>query len=429
MPNNWKTYKLGDVCSKITDGAHHSPKAVGINGYPMPSVKDLTPFGLNLESSKKISELDYNKLVKQGCQPEVNDVVIAKDGNTALDTVCVIKKKVEAVLLSSVAILRPDLKFINPYFLKCYFSSPIILTYLKSRFISGAAIPRVILKDFKLAEITLPPLPEQKAITSILSALDDKIENNLALNKTLEDMAMALYKHWFVEFGPFQAGNFIDSELGLIPESWDVYGIKNLLEIKPINGLYKSKEYQGEGRRWLKMKSVYSLPIVTNQNMELISVSEKEVVKYGCIHNDLVFGRTSLVLEGIGTCAIIKSRRNEAIFESNLFRIRPNEAKVYSNLLFQYFRSSKGRNEVRKIARQTSAVSITSTDLANIRIALPSIEIQQIPNANIEMYISKIVNNITENQTLTKLRDTLLPKLISGEVRVNDIEHLIKEVS
>ena len=67
---------------------------------------------------------------------------------------------------------------------------------------------------------------EQHAIASILSALDDKIENNLAMNKTLEDMAMALYKHWFVDFGPFQDGNFIDSELGPIPEGWEVKQIR-----------------------------------------------------------------------------------------------------------------------------------------------------------------------------------------------------------
>mgnify|MGYP003633944710 FL=1 len=86
----------------------------------------------------------------------------------------------------------------------------------------GSAIPSLTTSLLNVLDITLPPLPEQRAIASILSALDDKIENNLAMNKTLEDMAMALYKHWFVDFGPFQEGNFIDSELGPIPEGWEV---------------------------------------------------------------------------------------------------------------------------------------------------------------------------------------------------------------
>ncbi|WP_180272312.1 restriction endonuclease subunit S, partial [Maribacter sp. 4U21] len=76
----------------------------------------------------------------------------------------------------------------------------------------------ITLKDIFNFEFELPDFPEQQAIASILSAIDDKIENNLAMNKTLENMAMALYKHWFVDFGPFQEGEFIGSELGEIPE-------------------------------------------------------------------------------------------------------------------------------------------------------------------------------------------------------------------
>ncbi|MDZ7604415.1 MAG: hypothetical protein U5K79_02255 [Cyclobacteriaceae bacterium] len=82
-----------------------------------------------------------------------------------------------------------------------------------------------------MRDINLPPFPSNAAIASILGALDDKIELNLEMNKTLEEMAMALYKHWFVDFGPFRDGNFVESELGMIPEGW---------EVKSIGELYKT---------------------------------------------------------------------------------------------------------------------------------------------------------------------------------------------
>jgi type I restriction enzyme S subunit len=112
----------------------------------MASVKDLTRFGVDLREARKISVEDFERLVKQGCQPQVGDVLIAKDGNSALDTVCNIKQPLEAVLLSSVAILRPNFSVLDSDFLKFYLSSKDVVDYFKNNFISGAAIPRVVLR-------------------------------------------------------------------------------------------------------------------------------------------------------------------------------------------------------------------------------------------------------------------------------------------
>ena len=122
MSFEWPIKTLGEVCSKITDGAHHSPKSVAI-GKPMASVKDLTRFGVDLSEARLISNEDFDFLVRQGCKPEIEDVLISKDGNSALDTVCNVKQPLDAVLLSSVAILRPNLLLITSDYLKYYLSS------------------------------------------------------------------------------------------------------------------------------------------------------------------------------------------------------------------------------------------------------------------------------------------------------------------
>lgn len=284
---------------------------------------------------------------------------------------------------------------------------------------TGTKMPRADWNSLSKVEFLIPPLPEQRAIASILSALDDKIELNLQMNNTLEEMAMALYKHWFVDFGPFKDGKFVESELGMIPEGWEVKSIGDLLSTKPLNGLYKKEEFQGNGNRWLKMKSVYGLDFITEESMERIVVNNKEIEKYGCLKNDIVFGRTSLVLDGIGKCAIIKTSSDIPIFESNLFRLRFDKTKISPDLIFWFFKSTHGRDEVKKIARQTAAVSITSADLISLKIPIPNLEIQNKIIPKISQIIDLIVEKTRENAVLTKQRDTLLPKLISGEISID----------
>jgi type I restriction enzyme S subunit len=269
----WIEITLDEVCVKITDGAHHSPKSVDV-GFPMSSVKDMTPFGLKLKSSRKISKEDFEKLVKQGCQPLKDDVLIAKDGNSALDTVCRVKETEEVVLLSSVAILRPDCDVIYPDFLRLYLDAEPTRNYLKSSSISGAAIPRVILKDFKRAKICLPrKLQEQKKIAHTISAYDNLIENNNRRIAILEDMAQSLYREWFVKFRfPGHEGcQFKDSALGSIPEGWEVGTVGHLYSVKS-GFAFKSKEMTEEESDYavIKIRNINEVGLDIN-NIQYIS--------------------------------------------------------------------------------------------------------------------------------------------------------------
>ena len=227
----WEETTLEAVCDLITDGAHLSPPSVPI-GKPMASVKDLTSFGIRIDSCRRISEEDFTKLVRQGCQPRKGDVLIAKDGATALDTVCEVKKNEDVVLLSSVAILRPNSTLIDSAYLRYYLDASTTRSYLKGSFISGAAIPRVVLKDLKRAMVRVPPLLVQRRIAGILSAYDDLIENNLRRIRILEEMARALYREWFVHFRfpGHESAPRVASALGPIPQGWKAKRLDEIAE-------------------------------------------------------------------------------------------------------------------------------------------------------------------------------------------------------
>jgi type I restriction enzyme S subunit len=430
MPKNWKTYRLGDIID-YQKGYAFKSKWYQNFGKLIVRISDTTSDSIDISTCYRIAKEHAESLIQYELLE--NDIIIASVGswppnyNSVVGKVVKVPKAAEESLLNqnAVRLRTKDKNNFNQKFIYDAMKTSSFLNYIVNRAQGSASQASIKLTDIFGFEVQIPPLPEQTQIANILSVIDDKIENNLAINKTLEDMAMSLYKHWFVDFGPFQEGEFVDSELGLIPKGWEVKRLEDLFAIKPINGLYKKKEFQGFGSRWLKMKSVYGIDIITNECMELIDVSEKEIEKYGCLKNDIVFGRTSLVLEGIGTCAIIKSNINISVFESNLFRYRFDENLVSPDLMFFYFKSPLGRHEVKKLARQTAAVSITSSDVSKIKVALPSKKKQMELSVQLERLLEKIVFNKEENQTLTKLRDTLLPKLISGEVRLKEFREEI----
>jgi type I restriction enzyme S subunit len=157
---------------------------------------------------------------------------------------------------------------------------------------------------------------------------------------------------------------------------WQLLELSELLKIKPRNGLYKSSEFQGKGNRWVKMKDVYGTDFIRNQAMEQIVVSSDEINKFGCEDGDLLFGRTSLTLEGIGDCALVCNVPDTPIFESNLFRLRFALDKANPRFYFYFFKSVRGKEAIQSIAKQTAATSITASDLINLHVPCPSLQTQ-----------------------------------------------------
>lgn len=158
IPEGWRIVSLEEVCDRITDGSHMSPKSAS-DGKPMASVKDMHSWGIDISSCRIISNEDYDKLVRNDCKPRLNDVLIAKDGSY-LKHVFVVDEEQDLVILSSIAILRPNGKFL-PNQLALYLGLPQIKERMKG-YVSGVALPRIILKEFRNFKILLPPEYLQK---------------------------------------------------------------------------------------------------------------------------------------------------------------------------------------------------------------------------------------------------------------------------
>ena len=446
MSSNWLVLTLGDVCEKITDGAHKSPKSVD-DGKPMASVKDLTRFGVDLSNARKISKDDFDELVQQGCKPQVGDVLIAKDGNSALDTVCTVDTAIDVVLLSSVAILRPDPEKLDSNFLKYYFCSPQVIDYLKTNFISGAAIPRVVLRDFRKAEINLPPIGIQRKISQCLSSIDNKIFVNSQTNQTLEEMAQAIFKSWFVDFDPVKAQmnseqpegmdavtaslfpeKLVESELGLIPDGWKVGTLDThtsmIIDHRGKTPKKLGSDWVEEGYPAISAKNIKSKMIVRPDTIRFLDeVTYKKWMKEPLIKGDIIMTSEA----PMGELYFFDGSRDFCLSQ-RLYGLRANSDVCNSVFLFDWLQTTQSKADMEGRASGSTVLGIKQSELRKVKILTPPKDILDKYSSIVSNLIDMTAKNNAQNISLEALRDTLLPKLLSGEMELRTSKELVEAI-
>ena len=387
IPGYWKTETIGALSKNVTDGSHFSPKPRSVGKY-MCSVKDMTYNRFDFSNCKLISQNDFDKLVAQGCKPEKNDILISKDGANCLDLIFVFDQEEDLVLLSSIAIVRL-LPNIDPKFV-CYFLlSPACQYIMRNNYVSGSAIPRVVLKDFKKISILLPPLPEQRAIASVLSSLDDKIDLLHRQNKTLEAMAEALFRQWFVE----EADE--EWEEGKIPDEFDF-----IMGLSPPG---KSYNEEGIGIPMYQGNADFEFRFPKRR------VFTTDPKRFAEQFDSLISVRAPVGAQNMADERCCIGRGVSA------FRYRRNN----SYYTYTYFKMKSLMKEIEQF-NHTGTVfgSISKANFEDLGIVIPSIELVDAFQKDIKPFDDKIIANCIQIRTLEKLRDILLPKLMSGEMRV-----------
>ncbi|WP_431135639.1 restriction endonuclease subunit S [Psychroserpens mesophilus] len=417
MPNNWKTYKLEEISTDVSYGYTESASWDEI-GPKFLRITDIQNdfIDWNTVPYCKISEKDLqkNKLV-------TGDIVIARTGNSTGATIC-IKDSINAVFASYLIRFRLNKQIANPFFIDYILRSVNWKNYVDA-IKGGSAQPGANAKQFGAFELKLPPLPEQKSIANILSAIDDKIENNLAINKTLEDMAMALYKHWFVDFGPFQEGAFVESELGLIPEGWEVKKVNEVFNIT-IGRTPPRKEPQWfssvNGIKWISIKDLGNSGSYIFETSEYLTEEAVKKFRVPIIDTDTVILSFKLTV-GRVAIATEKMLSNEAIAHFN----EKQKGYLGTEMLYLYLKHF----DYNSLGSTSSiATAVNSQTIKSINCLIPAKDVKKEFEIHVKPYFEKIKNTQIENQKLTQLRDTLLPKLISGEVRLKEFQKEVEQV-
>lgn len=390
----WKECKLGEICTKITDGSHFSPQACQ-TGYPMFSVKDMLEYGFDYSNCKHISAKDFESMKNGDCVPQKGDILVAKDGSF-LKQIFECKETKEEAILSSIAMFRPNQDFITPTFLCYLLKSPKVYNYIASNCVSGSALPRIVLKDFKKVSMQVPPLPTQQKIAAILSSLDDKIELNNKINTNLEQQAGALFKNWFVDFEPFG---------GKMPEGWKMGKLSDIADY--LNGLAMQKFRPLEDEEGLPVLKIKELRQgCYDESSELCSPS-KVKPEYIIHDGDVIFSWSGSLLVDIwcgGTCGL----------NQHLFKVTSQTYEKW----FYYLWTKHHLDKFIFLAadKATTMGHIKREELDKAEVVIPDDKTYQNLTSVIKPFIDEIINNRIENRKLSQIRDGLLPKLMNGEI-------------
>lgn len=380
--------KLLNLCLQVTDGTHDTPKTLD-QGIPFIKGKNISKGFIDFESCEYISYEDHLKIIKRS-KPERGDILFANIGNSIGDTAFV--KTTLEFSIKNVALIKPQPKIINNLYLYYIFISPSFQNEVKARR-QGSAQPFVGLDYLRNHEIFyIVELEDQRKIAAILSAYDDLIENNTRRIALLEEMARRLYQEWFVHFRfpGHQSVPLVDSSLGPIPQGWQVKKLGEIIDFQ--NG--KAIQNVSQGR----------YPVFGSNG--IIGYTDETRFK-----NAVIIGRVG------ANCGSILYCNSEFWASDNT--IVAISGKDFSIELSFYLLSSLN---LRRYAGGSAQPLLTQTVIREIKVPVPFPAL----NNKFKLIVGNILSRIAllekKNANLRATRDLLLPRLISGELDVENLE-------
>jgi len=442
--SEWREYRLADICvprQGIQTGPFGSQlhkKDYVNSGTPIITVEHLCNNRITTQNLPMVSDSDKQRLCKYTLKK--GDIVFSRVGS--VDRRALIRQEQEGWLFSGRCLrVRLDTTKADPAFVSFQFGLETFKEYMRSIAV-GATMPSLNTQLLSHVKILLPPLSEQKAIAHILGSLDDKIELNRRMNETLEAMARAIFKDWFVDFGPTRAK--IEGRAPYLPEPiWSLFpdaidpqsGLPVGWEKKPLPEVIDFKEGPGI-RNWQYTNSEEGTRFI---NIRCIQDNDLNLKTANRITNDEANGKYShfhlrewdIVVSTSGTLgrsAIVRKEHLPLVLNTSVIRFRPIDQKITKSFLFLYLNSPYFLEELMAMASGSVQKNFGPMHLKKMRVLTPPFDLVCQFEKRAGSLLNKVICNRSESDSLAELRDRLLPKLMSGQIRVKDAEKLVEEV-
>ncbi|MCB2155756.1 restriction endonuclease subunit S [bacterium] len=433
MAGEWKTVTLADAGVSLIDCDHRTPPEAAF-GMPYLTIPQMKNGHLNLKDSRRISEAHFAEWTRKA-NPQTHDVVVSRRCNPGESGY--VRQDMRFALGQNLVLLRSDGETVFPPFLRWLLRGNEWWDQVQKFLNVGAVFDSLRCRDVPNFLLTIPPLHEQKAIAHILGTLDDKIELNRRMNETLEAMARALFKSWFVDFDPVRVkteakasgaspdeelaklgvtpdlaalfpDSFQDSELGEIPAGWNAGTIDDLARY--VNGRNFTKGASGTGRMVIRIAELNSGPGGSTVYNDV--EAEPDNTAYP---DDLLFAWS-------GSLDVYRWHRDEAVINQHIFKVVCDDYPKW----FVYHHLVEAMPFFKDIAshKATTMGHIKRSHLSEARLAIPPKQLLEAIAPLIDPSFNLIHRNTREMWTLEALRDSLLPQLLSGKLSVT---HLLGE--
>lgn len=398
----WKEVRLGDVCTRVCSGG--TPKSTNLSYYggeiPWLNTKEID-FNRIYSTEKTITDSGLNNSSAKWIVP--NTITVAMYGATAGKS-CIVKVPMttnQACCNLAINDKVADYEFV-------YYSLKNDYTTLASLANGGAQqnLNAQIIKDYVLK---MPSLADQHRIASILSSLDWKIELNNKINADLEEMAQAIFKNWFVDFEPFKDGKFVNSELGMIPEGWKVGRLDEIADV--VGGSTPSKAkpeyYTQKGIAWLTPKDLSNHPAVYSSRGE-IDITEEG---YNSTSTKLM-PKGTVLFTSRAPIGYISIAQNDICTNQGFKSVVPKKAGT----CFLYCFLKYVTPEIENKSTGSTFKEASGALMKSLQVIMPEQKVFEDFEEIVCPLFARIESLEKENSRLSLLRDTLIPRLMSGEL-------------
>jgi type I restriction enzyme S subunit len=465
MGSKWIEVSLGEISEKIGDGIHGTPVYNDSGSYFFINGSNLSDNSIKITDTTK--RVDYDEFMKYRKELGDNTVLVSINGtigNTAL-------YNNEDIILGKSACYINLKDNISKYFILYILSGYLFQEYIQ-RCSTGSTIKNVSLKMMRDFRFMMPESKEdQEEAVHIIKKVDERKRLSNAQNQTLEQMSQTLFKSWFVDFDPvidnaLDAGNsipealqsraelrqkvrnsadfkplpanirtlfpaeFEETELGWVPKGWDIVKTEDIalkIGMGPFGSNIKVSTFVDSGVPVISGQHLKEILIIDGGN-NFITLEHAEKLKNSAVYRkDIIFTHAG----NIGQVSIIPddSEYDDYIISQRQFYLRVNESKSSPYYLIHYFRSEQGQHALLSNASQVGVPSIArpSTHLRNITFLNPSKPLLEEFDKLCDPLFKRFNQNRKCSISLTDLRDTLLPKLISGELSLEDLPNLANQ--
>jgi len=282
----------------------------------------------------------------------------------------------------------------------------------------GSAVKYIKLKDLTDFQFPLPPINERQKIIDVLTTIDSVIEKTQSVIDQTQILKKGLMQELFTRGIPGRHKKFRKTEIGEIPEEWEVIKLGELSIDGINNGIFKKKHQYGRGVLLVNVFDTYGSLCVNPSTLDRVEASKEEIIKFGLIKGDLLFVRSSLKYEGVGQCCMVKLFNEPMVYECHLMRVRPNPKKVVPLYLVYYCNSTKFRSDLFSNAKIQTMTTLAQSDIASLYVPLPTIEEQIKISSALENCDIKVNENNILKENLQNLKSALMQVLLTGKVRV-----------
>lgn len=404
----WKEVRLGEVADVQTGpfGSQLHKENYVNKGTPIVTVEHLGNKWFTSQNLPMVSDEDKLRLAKY-CSQE-GDVIFSRVGS--VDRCSFVSKENSGWLFSGRCLRVRPRSGINPEYLYYFLTNEGTKQYIRNIAV-GATMPSINTKLLNEVPITIPSIADQHRIASILSSLDRKIELNNKINADLEEMAQAIFKNWFVDFEPFKDGKFVDSELGMIPEGWKVGNIGDIVEFQ--NGFaFSSNDFSEYGEyKIITIKSVQDGCLLSEGSSKISEYPTKMPAYCKLQSGDILLSLTG----NVGRCCLVTEPH--LLLNQRVAKIKAKES-FDNSFSYALFRLKETKELLISISRGTAQANLSPVEASKLPMVIPSEDVRKKFSMFSDSIMDKIISIHIENSRLSLLRDTLLPRLISGELEV-----------